>query len=251
MDDFVPMNGTVSVPQVAPPAQLTVDQRAATEFVKVAGDQRLIGLMLKSAQMQVYLRHPRIENQAQYDQAIDAFDAAKKVIKDAEDLRHEWVDLPTKLVSMINETFKKNVKDPIEVVKAHLGRMIDVKKGEDAAAAQRIQQQQVELAASGQPVVGEDGRVQVGAVEVQTPGNVVSSARGAKVHSRTETIVTITDLTAFLKIVCGTNKRFDWLQAHLDELVEVKIGVLKRLILEKGKVKSIPGVEIEKGTKTV
>ena len=232
----------------------SLELKASMEVAKVAGNPALLGLIKRSTQLAQWKNFKLIENQVQYDQAIDAFNEAKSILKDAEDLRHGVVDFPTKVVSLVNALFK-SVRSGVEGCKGHIGGIINVKKQADAAAAQRAADAAAAVMEKEQvPQVVEDATgqsvVQFEPPPVEVPSNVVESAKGAKVHTRTDTVVEITDLVEFLKAVVSRNKRNVWLNENAGELVGVNLSVLKKLIAENNK-KSVPGVAIRKETRTV
>jgi len=254
MNDFIPAAAPV-VPQQ------TTDQQATIEFAKVAGDQRLIVLMQQSAQLSLFLPFKKIETLEQYDQAIDAFTASKKTIKDLETLRHSAVDYPTKLVKMINGLFKQ-IRDGIERSKNHLGLIINAKKQADDALAKaaEIEAEAKRQAAidAGVPVIPEviDAGDGVGEVQMEgnvipvIPSNTVESARGAKVHTRKDIEVEVVDLKLFLKTLASKNQRYEWFTDEAESLIEVKIGPLKALH-KANSAKKIPGLLFKTVTKTI
>lgn len=239
MDDFTP-----AVQQAEP----NTDMLAAGKLAEVAGDQRFIAICQQSAQLSVFQQFKTIETPEQYDQAIDAFDASKKAVKDLEALRHTVVDYPTKFIKLVNGLFKQ-IRDGLEVSKKHLGVIINSKKAADEEAAQAAIEEQKDQT-DGEAIVNEDGVVQMGDEPILPPSNTVESARGAKVHTRKDIEVEIEDMTAFLKALVSKNARYGWFVSVKEELIEVKIGALKRLIKDNGG-KKIPGVKVTKVTKTI
>jgi len=243
-EQFVPMNKGENLPAAA----TSLETRASQELAKVLQDGRVLQLMQYTATLHQLLPVTAIENQSQYDQVIDAFDSAKKLINLVEERRVEFVGFPTKVVKLINDMFKQ-IKGNVAIAKDHFGALIEAKKQFDAAVFKRAHEE----AGPQEPHVieGEDG---VGVVDFDNtppePSNVVTSARGAKTHSRSDIEVTIIDPVALLKVIVSKNKRYADINAAVGELVEIKIGPLKRLIKE-GKRRSLPGVKIEQTSKTV
>jgi len=243
MEEFIP-NGVDTGGNTLMP----VEVRASMELVKVTQDARMLGVIQAATRLAQLRQFGKIETQEQYDQAIDAFSAVKEALKTAEFIRHEYVDFPTTVVKLTNDFFR-SVKDNLESTKAHLSQIIQAKKSADEAAAKRATE---ELAGMG-PVVktGSDG---VTTVEIEPnieiPKNVVMSAKGAKVHTRRDTVVKVVDLRAFLKAAMSKSTRNIWLNEGIEELVEVKVGVLKRLIIENKRSK-VPGVVVEVEEKAV
>lgn len=271
MDDFKPVyQGTQ--PTQAPPQQqmelvsanvevmggpLPMELQANLELAKVTQDGAVMAVIQRGAQLQQFLQFKRIENQAQYDQAIDAFNAAKEAVQQCEALRHQSVDFQTKVVALKNAFFK-TIRDGIERSKQHLGQLIDVKKQADLAVAKARAEEAARLlnesgaGVNGVPIVQQDGVgvVQMQPPPVEVPGNVVSSARGAKVHTRTDTEFEVIDLVKFLKVCVSAGERNKWLSDHVGEFIEVKVSVVKKLAAE-NKKRKIDGVRIEQVTKTV
>ena len=242
---------TTEIVNTTPPQSLEL--KASMEVAKVAGNPALLGLIGRSTQLAQWKNFKLIENQVQYDQAIDAFSATKIVLKELEDLRHGVVDFPTKVVSLVNGLFK-SVRDGVEKSKVHIGGIINVKKQSDAAAAQRAADAAALAAVDQTPQVvtnvSGENVVEFEPPPIQVPSNVVESAKGAKVHTRTDTEVSITNLELFLKAVVSKNKRNLWLSENAAGLVNVNLTVLKKLIAENGK-KKVDGVSIEKVERTV
>ncbi len=232
---------SASVPQKA-----DHDALAQTEYAKVLQDGRVLELMTYIGTLYQLSNVTVIENQVQYDQVIDAFDSSKKLTKLIDERRIEIVGFPTKTISLINGLFKQ-LKENVDKVKKHFSLLIEAKKVFDKAQFDMGQQQPEEP----QVVKSDDG---VGTVafagDQEAPGNVVKSARGAKAHSRTDIEIEVTDTIAFLKVVVSSNKRYADFNAAASELVEIKMGVLKRLVKE-GNRRKLPGVKIEQVSKTV
>jgi len=251
MNDFVPGSQVMTVNNQVAPADPMIQANA--QFAQVAADQRLLSLMQASAQLQLFQQFKKIETQAQYDQAIDAFTAAKEKIKDLEDLRKSVVAVPTKFVQMVNNLFRQ-IRGGIEKSKEHLGDIIDAKKQMDLQAAELAAKEASEKIKEGEPeVVEEDGvgTVQMGeGGQTPPPSNVVESARGAKVHTRKDILVEVVDLKLFLKTLSSKNKRYEWFTEKADDLIDVKLGVLKQLVKD-NRQKKIPGVKFKDITKTV
>lgn len=243
-DKFVPANTGAGDP-TSPEA---LEAKANVELAKVLQDQRIAQIMQYTATLHQLLPVTAIENQTQYDQVIDAFDSSKKLIKLVEERRLSFVQFPTKVIKLVNNLFKQ-LRENVEIAKNHFAALIEAKKQFDAQVYERTHLE----GATHDPQVttSEDG---VGTVEFadeqQPPSNVVTSAKGAKTHSRTDVEIEIVDLPAFLKLVAGKNKRYEDLQANINQLIEVKMNVLKKLVKE-GNRKSLPGLEIKRVSKTV
>ena len=245
-EQFVTPNGAGAADSASVPQKINHDTLAQAEYAKVLQDGRVLELMQYIGTLYQLSNVTVIENQVQYDQVIDAFDSSKKLLKLIDERRIEIVGFPTKTISLINGLFKQ-LKENVDKVKGHFSALIEAKKGFDEAQFDMGQQQQHEP----QVVESDDG---VGTVEFAgeqaPPGNVVKSARGAKAHSRSDIEIEITDPVKFLKVVVSSNKRYADINAAIGELVEIKVGVLKRLIKE-GKRRTLPGVEITQVSKTV
>jgi post-segregation antitoxin (ccd killing protein) len=245
------MNEIIDAPQPQ-----SLELRASLEVGKVASNPALLGLIARSTQLAQWKNFKLIENQVQYDQAIDAFAQAKGVLKELEVLRLSVVGFPTKVVSLINALFK-SVRDGVEGYKGHIGGIINVKKQADAAAAKRaadIVAASAALVADQPPQVvesaGGESVVQFEPAPIVVPGNVVESLKGAKVHTRVDTEVTITNMEALLKVIVSKSKRNAWLNENLEALVTVNRGVLKKLIVDNEKQK-VNGIVIDKVRTTV
>lgn len=245
-EQFIPVVKSAGDTPAAAPVPL--DVLANQELAKVMQDGRVTQLMTFTATLHQLLPVTVIENQSQYDQVIDAFDSAKKLLKLIEERRVEIVGFPTKVVSLINDLFRQ-LRIGVEIAKTHFGALIEAKKQFDAQNYAMSQQAAVEQGP--QSVQIDDGieKVQFESTQ-EAPMNVVKSAKGAKVHSRTDIEVTIVDLVAFLKVLTSTNKRYADISALAGEIVEIKIGPLKKLIKE-GNRKKIPGLKIEQTSRTV
>ena len=167
-EQFVPMNTGENLPAAATP----LETRASQELAKVLQDGRVLQLMQYTATLHQLLPVTAIENQSQYDQVIDAFDSAKKLINLVEERRVEFVGFPTKVVKLINDMFKQ-LKGNVAIAKDHFGALIEAKKQFDAAVFKRAHEE----AGPQEPhvVQGEDG---VGVVDFDNtppePSNVVT-----------------------------------------------------------------------------
>ena len=247
-EQFITANGAGVADPASVPQKVDHDALAQAEYAKVLQDGRVLELMTYIGTLYQLSNVTAIENQVQYDQVIDAFDSSKKLLKLIDERRIEIVGFPTKTISLINGLFKQ-LKENVDKVKGHFSALIESKKAFDKAqfdmgTAETLSQEP-------QVVESDDGVSTVAfAGEQEAPSNVVKSARGAKTHSRTDIEIEVTDLVAFLKVVVSSNKRYADFNAAASELVEVKVGVLKRLIKE-GKRRKLPGVKIEHVSKTV
>jgi len=218
------------------------------ELARVTADSRLLRIIQTATTLKVLEQYKVIETQEQYDQAIDAFEALKQAIKDAEAIRKDAVAFPTRITQLINGFFKP-IRDGIEKTKDHVGVLIQRKKSADAEAAQRAQEAAVAQAqATGEAAVV-DGVVQFDDT-VPVPGNVVESAKGAKVHTRTHDTLEITDLVVFLKACISKSPRYSYLAGNINEIVAVNTGLVLKIAKEK-KVKKVPGCEIVLVSKVV
>lgn len=248
-EQFVTPNGAtdVAITNARAPEKVNHDALAQAEYAKVLQDGRVLELMTYIGTLYQLSNVTVIENQVQYDQVIDAFDSSKKLIKLIDERRVEIVGFPTKTISLINGLFKQ-LKENVDKVKGHFSSLIEAKKSFDKAQhemGQLVQDRDAVLHESG------DGVSTIEFTGDQAPpSNVVKSARGAKVHSRSDIEIEITDPIAFLKVVVSSNKRYADIHAAVGELVEIKVGVLKRLIKE-GKRRKLAGVEITQVSKTV
>ncbi len=246
-EQFITTNGVDVADPASVPQKINHDALAQTEYAKVLQDGRVLELMTYIGTLYQLSNVTVIENQVQYDQVIDAFDSSKKLLKLIDERRVEIVGFPTKTISLINGLFKQ-LKENVDKVKGHFSALIEAKKGFDKAQYDMGQQQPPE---EPQVVESDDGVSTVEfAGEQAPPSNVVKSARGAKAHSREDIEVEITDPVKFLKVVVSSNKRYADINAAIGELVEIKVGVLKRLIKE-GNRRTLPGVEITPVSKTV
>lgn len=233
--------------------ELSIEVKASLELVKVTQDAVLLQMISQATQLQQLRQFHKIETQAQYDQAIDAFDACKKLIAEWEAKRHWFVDYPTKVVDLINGFFR-TVKDGMTATKTHLGKLIDARKLQDIEAANRAQVATNEAAAAqittGEPPENGMGIVQLEPTPVQMPSNVVTSARGAKVHTRKDTVLQMKDLQEFLKACTSKSARNLWLSENAEKLVVVNLAALKQLMKENEK-KVVPGIEVVEERKVI
>jgi hypothetical protein len=245
-------------PEVVAPEQqaANIEARANQQVAKVMQDQRLFDLIKKASQVQVYLQFNKIENATQYEQAKAGIGYIKQAFGDAETFCHEVVDVYKAFTSKVDALFKNSVKDPLKKAEDHLKGLVEAKDKADRLAEEEAKRAQAAATAAGQmPMLGENGEVMVGSPPSldggsplppsMQPGNAVESARVSNAPMEQNPVgYAVEDLKAFLKIVAGTNKRYTWLQDHADELIMVNLGVLKRLVDEKGRVKSVPGIII-------
>lgn len=250
MNDFLPKSEDNSAVAVVNNS-MSIDMRASLELVQITQNDKFLSLLQLESVLKQLQQFHRIETQAQYSQAIDAFNATKLALKDCEALRHIYVDFPTKVADLINGLFKP-IRDGLSNTKDHLGKIIDNKKLADEDVARRAQEavigvQPVNIAA---PQAGEQfAPVQVSDV-IPIPGNVVASERGAKIHTRKSIAVNITDLDAFLKACVSKNERLLWLGAAKSTFITINLPVLKALI-EKESKRTVPGVELTEERQTI
>ncbi len=245
--DFIPAAAS-STPADSQPTT-SPELAANLELAKATMDSRIGQILQLGNTLKQLEKFQRIENQQQYDQAIDAFNALKEAINQTEDIRHQYVDFPTQVTKLINGFFKQ-IRDGLEKTKNHIGRIIQVKKDEDTAAAQRaLEESQAKTDAEGAIVPDGDGEIKF-EPETQVPTNVVSSERGAKVHSRSDIHVEIVDLDEFLKACVSKNKRNLWLSENVSQIIDVKMAALRGLIKE-NKKKVVPGLEVRTISKVV
>lgn len=257
-DQFVPNNaGNPPVPNVtAPPVmpEMSMEVKANLELAKATQDGRLLKILQQATMLKQLQQFKKIMDKTQYDQAIDAFKLSGELVNELEKIRHEYVDFPTLVTKLINQFFK-TIRDGLQASKEHLGRIIDTKKQEDEAAAARIQKEQQEKIEAGEPVVVEKDGVEVvqltpDFVTTEAPGNVITSTRGAQVQTRKDLGIELEDLTEFLKVCVSKNQRNKWLSDHVEEVIEVKLTPLKKLIKE-NKKKSVPGLKLDQIRRTV
>jgi len=251
-DQFVPTGAQGQIVEVMPETSQKPNQEALAqqEYAKVLQDNRVMQIMQYTGTLYQLSSVTAIENQTQYDQVIDAFDSSKRLLNLIEERRVEIVGFPTKVVRLINSLFKQ-LRENVETVKAHYSALIEAKKQFDQQQYALGQQAGAEAEPEAKPT-GEPG---VSTVEFDTPtesapGNVVQSARGAKTHSRTDLDIEVTDIVAFLKVVTSKNKRYAPFHEAVEDLVEIKVGPLKKLI-KKHKRRSLPGLKIGQTSKTV
>ena len=232
------------------PTPMTTELKANLELAKVLQDNTMLALIQRTTQLKQLQQFNVIETDVQYSQAIDSFDLTKKTIKELENIRHEYVDFPTKVTQLINNFFR-DIRVGVEKTKRHLGIIIDKKKQADVKQAEREQKLHEETGAVVVDTPDEDVKqVVMDKPEVVLPENVIKSERGAKVHTRSDTSVEIIDFAAFLKVCAGKNKRFKCFQSHKEELININHSVLKRLVKD-GKKRSVPGLVIKQVTITI
>jgi hypothetical protein len=164
---------------------------------------------------------------------------------------------------MVNALFKQ-VRDGMLKSKDHVGRLIDVRKGEiereflrKKAEAEEQERERLEKIKKGekQDVVTEEVTEGIEKVQMEikipdAPENTVVSTRGAKVHTRQTESLEIIDLAAFLKLLVSKDRRNGWLVEKRGELVKIDTGLLQKLMKENKKAK-VGGVKVVKDTKTV
>lgn len=242
-EEFVPTGGG-NQQASAVVGKPSMEALAQQEYAKVLQDSRIAKIMQNTAILHQLLPMTVITNQTEYDQVIDAFDSAKKMIQYTEKCRVEIVGFPTKVIKMINELFKQ-LKGNVTIAKDHLGALIDAKKKFDKqmieAGVQAVEDKPLE---EGVTKINIEGDLD------EKPNNVVSSAKGAKVHTRTGLSVTIMDKVALLKMLVSKNKRYAPFTEALDDIVEINIGPLKKIIKENNRQK-LPGLKIEQTSRTV
>lgn len=244
-EEFIPANGNGAV------AVVSDEMRASLELVKVAQDARFLECIAKATTLKVLEGFSRIEDDEQYEQAINAFDACKKAIRELETLRKEYVAFPTKVVSLVNATFK-TVRDGLTGTKEHTGKMIDVRKQADLELNRQRLEEAREVSEEPVQTTDEAGvtTVQFEPVVPEAPSNVVESVKGAKVHSRSETVVTVVSKAAFVRAVMGKNKRNEWMTKHAEEVLQVNMTLVKEIVKD-NKKRKFPGLKVETKTRTV
>lgn len=254
-DQFIPMNQTAGVgsePAPAPAATpINPDTLAQNELIKITQDSRVLQILKYSAHLQQLLHVTSIQTQTEYDQVIDAFDSAKKLLKAIDAREEEMLGFPVRVVKLGKGLFKQ-LRDNVKIMKDHYGSLIDAKKKFDEGQYERTAAAAESVPAEPQTQQGDDG---VGTVtfDAQTPAppnNVVTSAKGAKVHTRTGIELEVVDIIAFLKLVISKNKRNAAFNEAAAELVTVNFGPLKRIIKE-GNRRSVAGIKITETSKTV
>jgi hypothetical protein len=249
-DQFIPANRNVpQTPEVLPPqpAQPPMDPstKATYKLAEMMADQTILNHMKASALwQQAILVVKEIENDGAYENAINTFTKVKAAIKSWEDLRHTYVDYPTKFVQMANDTFRP-VRLSFEKAKDHLSKLLsdyDLKKRIAAAEEQkRIDAEAAKNASPAPPeekqIEGGTSEVQMGAPVVAPPLTVIKTEEGGKVQMREVLVVDVVDLPKLLKAITSTSKRNE---VYTTDLVEVKMPALRKLCTGKRKV---PGVE--------
>jgi len=244
----VPLPPMPTSAPIAPSPEQAIEVRASMELARVTTDSRLLRIIQTATTLKVLEQFKVIETQEQYDQAIDAFEALKAAIKDLKNMKETSYAFHKRVYDLIRDFFNPIIKG-IEQTKDHVGALIQRKKDADAEAAQRAQEAAVAQAqATGEAAVV-DGVVQFDDT-VPVPGNVVESAKGAKVHTRTHDTLEITDLVAFLKACISKSPRYAYLAGNINEIVAVNTGLVLKIAKEK-KVKKVPGCEIVAVSKVV
>ena len=253
-EQFIPAAQTPTIVSNAAPtlADLPVEAKAGMEAARVAQDARMMSLLKKSAALQQFLHFTRIENSVQLDQAVEGFNYTKATLKEFEALLREYIDYPNMVVKLVRGMFKPPVEG-VERVKAHLGGMIDVwRKAEEAKVARETAAAATPAGDGAATTVVQDGQevVTFDAEPPAPPSNVITSARGAKVHGRLSRSLSVTDLKELLRAATSTNKRHGWLAENLATFVEIKTGTLLRL-MDENKKRAVPGCELIEEKKTV
>lgn len=275
-DNFIP-NGqqgqVVPVQNIPQITELPLEVKVQMKVGEAASDVRVMDIIKDSAKLKQLKNFTKIETTEQYDQAIDCFNLAKERLTEAERLRHEYVDLPTMVSRSINAFFK-TIRDGLESSKGHIGVLIDKKKQKDEEEQRKIREEAEkervkkeaellkaqELKAKMQEEDGVDGEEEVIVPDFQEeslpkvppePSNVVSSEKGAKVHTRTTEVYEVEDLLAFLKGVVSNAKRMEWFTKYRDEVVTVNLAVVKKIDQENKGRKAIPGIKKRVERKTV
>ena len=255
-EEFVATNRTQPLVEVQ-----TVNNeeiRVAGEIAKVAGDVRVMNVVRLGAQLAQLRKFKKIENQEQYEQAIDAFGALKDGLKDLEETRHHYVDFPTKLVRYVNNFFKP-IREDLENTKGHIGGLIDAKKLADQKAAEeeagKVAEEQAQKSpeerGQGEVVSVGDGQEMPLTPELEAATrNVVTSARGVSVHTRQREVCVIENLEDFLRQCVSRSERNKWLVEEIGSLITVDTVRLAKLLREAGK-RRLKGVRIEMVRTTV
>jgi hypothetical protein len=257
-DNFIPANQNPAKNPEVLPAQTSAKPstdpatKATFKLAEMMADQQILNHMKASALwQQAILVVKEIENDAAYENAINTFTKVKEAIKTWEELRHLYVDYPTKFVSMANDTFRP-VRVSFEKAKEHLSKLLsDYDKKKRIAAAEE-QKRIDEEAKKNEPPAPEEKQIEGGTSEVQMetpvivpPPTVIKTEEGGKVQMREVLVVEVVDFPKLLKAITSQSKRNE---AYTADLVEVKMPALRKLCTGRRKV---PGVEWEMKKKAV
>lgn len=234
------------------------EMKANIELAKVSAEPGFLGLV----QQQISWRGVcgslvKVENAEGAKALTDHFDGMKKDLKALETLRLSKVAFPTKVVRMINGLFKQ-VKDGIESDKGKVGGLIADWNVRETERVERLRREVEEQKEKGEVQVtkeeaGEDGvgKVQFGTPVPDLPGNVVESARGAKVQMRSGLEVEVTDLGEFLKLLVSKSEGNKWISDAKAELITVNVNVMAKLLKANPKRRNVKGLRIKKVSKAV
>lgn len=250
----VPVTQPAVTPEVVPqPPPMSLELKASAEVARASMDTRVSEILQLSTKLRQLQQFKKILNQQQLDQAINAFNVAKDKLKELDSIRHEYVDLPTMIVKLINQFFK-SIRDDLDRSKTHLGKIIAKKAEEDRAEEQKKQEEAARKLEAGELVTVEKDGVETVVFDQEQvtppPGGVVTSSRGASVKTKQDIVVEIKDLQEFLKTCVSKNKRNTWLSENVEKILEVKLFPLKQLIKDNKKT-AVPGLIIRKEGKVV
>jgi hypothetical protein len=248
----------IKTPEILPPSitgsQVTKKDpkvQAAIKLGQVTTDQRVLNLLRAGALWKQTIQTVKgIENEAAYSNAIDTFTKIKAAIKEAGDIKGEYIDFPNEFVKLVRNMFRPLEKN-LQESKAHMGRLIE---NWDAALReeQRKREEEARLKQAEIPEIPEmtvpESEGDIIKVEDSIPAppekvpTVQKTERGGKVQMRDSLEVEVTSITKLLKAITSTaagNVKYT------EELVEVRVPQLKALIKANPKLKKIPGVKFE------
>lgn len=250
MDNFIPA-------KIEQPAPQPPEVQAQIQLAGVTADPQFSTLLKASAMwLQVLTTVPRINNDQDYQNALELFTKVKRAIDAKENFRHSVVDVPTKFVRLVNDMLRP-LGDNFEKVKGHLSRIISdwdaikrreaeeaQRKADEAHAAQQEQPAAPESADAEIPGPPAEGKVQIDPPEVAAPPTTVKTESG-QVQMREFVEIEITDKIALLKAIVSKAERNE---IYTTELVSFNEPGLKKLCEGRRK---IPGVKWERKKKAV
>lgn len=261
------------------------------EMAKCASSTEFLSIVKKQVdwQREKIATPARITTQEELQAAVQVFDEMKRTLNELEKIRLAKVAFPTKIVNMINGLFRQ-VKIGIRDSKDFIGGKIAKKQAEDQAeyerkkrefdeeqerikkAAEQIEQESTansnSITTTSIPAVQRDfipatraqivegnesgvGRLQFGPVVPVMPSNVIESGRGAKVQSKADIEVEVVNLKNFLKVCISESEKNAWLGEHLEEIVEINLTALRKVLKANERKRKVEGLEIRKTLKII
>jgi uncharacterized membrane-anchored protein YhcB (DUF1043 family) len=261
MTDFIPKTPEVmhaEVPELIPtstPAP-NPEMQATIKLAEVTADSRVLQLIKVNALwQQVLTTVKKIKTPEEYNNAVELFDKVKKALKAKEEIRHEYVDFPTKFAALVNTMFRP-MGEGFEKVKAHLSKVIsdyDRREREkveaERKAAEEAQKKQEAAESPTEEVVESSSGVGI-LVQMDIPmppevPTVHKTPTGARVQMRETLECELTDPIKLLKAIVSVAERN---KVYSLDLIEFKMPAIRKLCEGKRK---IPGVKWERVRKAV